>query len=105
MLVNRPEFHLVDTAALHLGATPFSVYNTSTSEQIEYLFANAGNTVVVTERGSCRSCGPSTGSSTSCSSTARAGAVTLEQLERDGADGFDFEADVARGRARATSRR
>ena len=50
MLLNRPEFHLVDTAALHLGATPFSVYNTSTAEQIEYLFANAGNRVVVTEQ-------------------------------------------------------
>src|SRR5437764_171622 len=50
MLVNRPEFHLVDTAALHLGATPFSVYNTSTAEQIEYLFGNARNSVVVTER-------------------------------------------------------
>jgi acyl-CoA synthetase (AMP-forming)/AMP-acid ligase II len=24
MLLNRPEFHLLDTAALHLGATPFS---------------------------------------------------------------------------------
>ena len=50
MLLNRPEFHLVDTAALHLGATPFSVYNTSSPEQIEYLFGNAGNRVVVTER-------------------------------------------------------
>ena len=29
MLTNRPEFHLVDTAAMHLGATPFSIYNTS----------------------------------------------------------------------------
>ena len=29
MLLNRPEFHLVDTAVLHLGAVPFSVYNTS----------------------------------------------------------------------------
>ena len=38
MLTNRPEFHLVDTAAMHLGATPFSIYNTSTAEQIEYLF-------------------------------------------------------------------
>ena len=28
MMTNRPEFHLVDTAALHLGAIPFSVYNT-----------------------------------------------------------------------------
>ena len=25
MLTNRPEFHLVDTAALHAGATPFGV--------------------------------------------------------------------------------
>jgi long-subunit acyl-CoA synthetase (AMP-forming) len=49
MLVNRPEFHLVDTAALHLGATPFSIYNSNSPEQIEYLFANAGNKVVVTE--------------------------------------------------------
>ncbi len=50
MLLNRPEFHLVDTAALHLGATPFSVYNTCTPEQVAHQFANAGNRVVVTER-------------------------------------------------------
>jgi len=50
MLLNRPEFHLVDTAAIHLGATPFSVYNTSTREQVAELFANAGNRVVVTQR-------------------------------------------------------
>ncbi|WP_432837491.1 AMP-dependent synthetase/ligase [Dactylosporangium sp. CA-092794] len=49
MLTNRPEFHLVDLAVLHLGATPFSVYNTSAPEQVAYLFANAGNRVVVTE--------------------------------------------------------
>jgi long-subunit acyl-CoA synthetase (AMP-forming) len=49
MLVNRPEFHLVDTAALHLGATPFSIYNSNSPEQIEYLFASAGNKVVITE--------------------------------------------------------
>jgi long-chain acyl-CoA synthetase len=50
MLVNRPEFHLVDTAALHLGAIPFSVYNSSGPEQIEYLLSNAGNRVIVTEQ-------------------------------------------------------
>jgi long-chain acyl-CoA synthetase len=50
MLVNRPEFHLVDTAVMHLGGIPFSVYNSSAPEQIAYLFANAGNRVVVTER-------------------------------------------------------
>lgn len=46
MLSNRPEFHLVDAAALHLGATPFSIYNTSAPDQIAYLFGNAGNKVV-----------------------------------------------------------
>jgi long-chain acyl-CoA synthetase len=51
MLVNRPEFNLIDTAALHLGATPFSVYNSSPAEQIAYLFGNAGNRVMVTEQG------------------------------------------------------
>jgi long-subunit acyl-CoA synthetase (AMP-forming) len=50
MLTNRPEFHLIDTAALHLGAIPFSVYNTSPPEQIEYLFSNAGNGLVITEQ-------------------------------------------------------
>ncbi|MDJ0029463.1 long-chain fatty acid--CoA ligase [Gordonia alkanivorans] len=50
MLTNRPEFHLVDTAALHLGAVPFSIYNTSAPDQIEYLFGNAENRIVVTEQ-------------------------------------------------------
>jgi long-chain acyl-CoA synthetase len=49
MLVNRPEFHLVDCAAMHLGATPFSIYNTSAPGQIEYLFSDAGNRIVITE--------------------------------------------------------
>ena len=50
MLANRPEAHLIDTAALHLGATPFSVYNTSSAEQIEYVLAHSGATLIVTER-------------------------------------------------------
>ena len=50
MLLNRPEFNLVDTAALHLGATPFSAYNTSSPDQLRYLFENAGNRVVVTQK-------------------------------------------------------
>jgi long-subunit acyl-CoA synthetase (AMP-forming) len=50
MTVNRPEFHLVDAATLHLGATPFAIYATSAVDQIAYLFENAANRVVVTER-------------------------------------------------------
>ena len=49
MLRNRPEFHLADTAVMHLGAIPFSIYNTSAPEQIRYLFTNAENKIVITE--------------------------------------------------------
>src|SRR3954447_19694352 len=50
MLTNRPEFFWFDSAAMHLGATAFSIYNTSAPEQIEYLLGDAGNGVVITER-------------------------------------------------------
>jgi long-chain acyl-CoA synthetase len=49
VLTNRPEFHLIDNAAMHLGATPFSIYNTSSAEQIAYLLGDAGNRVLVVE--------------------------------------------------------
>jgi long-subunit acyl-CoA synthetase (AMP-forming) len=50
MLTNRPEFHFCDAGAMHLGATPFSIYNTYSPEQIEYLVGDAGNTVAITEQ-------------------------------------------------------
>src|SRR3712207_1479983 len=49
MLTNRPEFFVADLAAMHRGAIPFSIYNTSAPEQAKYLFGNAGNRVVITE--------------------------------------------------------
>ena len=49
LMSNRPEFHLCDTAAIHLGATPFSIYNTLAPDQIAHLFENAGNRVVIGE--------------------------------------------------------
>ncbi|HSZ06314.1 MAG TPA: AMP-binding protein [Solirubrobacteraceae bacterium] len=50
MMSNRPEFYLCDTAALHLGATPFSMYNTSAPEQIAHMLWNASNRVLMCER-------------------------------------------------------
>src|SRR5215212_11256313 len=49
LLTNRPEFHWFDAAALHLGATPFSLYNTYTAEQIEYQLNDAEARILVTE--------------------------------------------------------
>jgi long-chain acyl-CoA synthetase len=50
MLSNRPEFHLCDLAAMMLGATPFSIYNTYTPEQIRYIVADAGARVLICEQ-------------------------------------------------------
>jgi long-chain acyl-CoA synthetase len=50
MLTNRPEFHWFDAAAMHLGATPFSLYNTYTAEQIQYQVDDAEARIVVTEQ-------------------------------------------------------
>jgi long-chain acyl-CoA synthetase len=50
MVTNRPEFHWFDSAALHLGAIPFSIYNTYAPEQIGYQVKDAGARIVVTEK-------------------------------------------------------
>jgi long-subunit acyl-CoA synthetase (AMP-forming) len=82
---------------MHLGATPFSLYNTSSAEQIAYLLSDAENRVFVVEaafldraRAAMSRGGrvehlitvDATGGST----------VPLEELELADADGFDFEA-------------
>jgi long-subunit acyl-CoA synthetase (AMP-forming) len=50
MLSNRPEFHICDLAGMMLGATPFSIYNTYTAEQIAYLVADADARILICER-------------------------------------------------------
>ena len=49
LLTNRVEFNLVDAAAIHLGAVPFSIYTTSAPEQIEFMLRDSGTRVAVTE--------------------------------------------------------
>src|SRR5687768_14937954 len=45
MLTNRPEFHFVDAGAMHLGAVPFSLYNTSSVEQLDYVVRDSGTRI------------------------------------------------------------
>ncbi len=99
MLVNRPEFHLVDTAVMHLGAIPFSIYNSSSPEQIAHLFDNAQNRVVVTERAFVPTIKKTTGQTgpshvvvVDPESNHESGAISLEQLEAMGDNDFDFAA-------------
>jgi long-subunit acyl-CoA synthetase (AMP-forming) len=46
MLANCSEFHLLDTAAMHLGAAPFSIYFSNPPEQIEPMIRNSQARVV-----------------------------------------------------------
>lgn len=106
MLTNRPEFHVCDTAVLHLGATPFSMYNTNPADMLAYLFENAGNRVVVCERQflptvlAARELGGAV-ERVVCvddadeefpAGDAAAGVLTLDDLVAAPADGFDFDA-------------
>jgi long-subunit acyl-CoA synthetase (AMP-forming) len=49
MMTNRIDFYPIDVALQHLGAVPFSVYNTSAPEQIAYVLDDSGCDVVVCE--------------------------------------------------------
>jgi len=49
MLNNRPEFIPCDLAAVALGGVPFSIYQTSSPEQIQYVVDHAGAKVAIVE--------------------------------------------------------
>jgi long-chain acyl-CoA synthetase len=49
LLGNRPEFHVADLGALLLGATPISIYNSSSPEQIAFLAGHAEASVAIVE--------------------------------------------------------
>lgn len=98
MLTNRPAFFLTDCAAMHLGATCFSLYNTSSPEQIEYVVSDAANRVLVTEQEflgqvlEARERVDSLEHVVVLDGEAPEGTISLEELEGLGDPGFDFEA-------------
>ncbi len=49
MMNNRPEFIPCDLAVVALGGVPFSIYQTSSPEQIEYVTGDAGSKVAIVE--------------------------------------------------------
>jgi long-chain acyl-CoA synthetase len=100
MLVNRPALHLTDAAAMHLGATCFSIYNTSSPEQIEYVVEDAENKVLVTEVQFLESVLAARERVDTLehivlvdgSGERIEGTISLEKLEESGAADFDFDA-------------
>lgn len=96
MLTNRAEFHIVDAAVMHLGAVGFSVYNTSATAQITYLFENAQPTVVVSEaqyleKVLAASSGTDVRHVISVDESSH-GVLTLDEVTDGGAENFDFDA-------------
>jgi long-chain acyl-CoA synthetase len=47
MMRNRPEFHYADMGTLLAGATPMSIYNSSSPEQIQYLAGHSEATAAI----------------------------------------------------------
>ena len=95
MLTNRPEFAWVDAGAMHLGAVGFSIYNTSSPEQIAYLFGNADNKVVVTELALLPvvlASGVALEHIVCVDGKPEGATLTLEELMASGDPDFDFDA-------------
>ena len=101
MLSNRPEFHICDLAAMMVGATPFSIYNTYAPEQISYLVSDADARILICEQQflarvlEAREQLPGLEHVIVVDGVAPPGTLALSEVE--GSDvGFDVEASVAR---------
>jgi long-subunit acyl-CoA synthetase (AMP-forming) len=101
MLSNRPEFHICDLAAMMIGATPFSIYNTYTPAQIAYIVGDAGAKMLICEQQylpgvlEARAELPQLEHVIVVDGDAPEGVIALADVE--GANpGFDVEASVAR---------
>ncbi|HKH15866.1 MAG TPA: AMP-dependent synthetase/ligase [Solirubrobacterales bacterium] len=97
MMVNRPEFHFADAAAMHLGAVPFSIYNTYTANEIEHLVNDADCNVAIVEQGfadkilAARDAADALEHVIVVDGEAPEGTMSLEDLASRGSDDFDFE--------------
>jgi long-chain acyl-CoA synthetase len=49
MMRNRPDFHWLDLAAQFIRATPVSIYNSSSPEEIQYLTSDCGARIAIVE--------------------------------------------------------
>ena len=97
MLTNRPEFHLADAAAMHLGAIPFSIYNTYSPEEIDYLVSDAENRIVVTEEAFLDKVLDAQKRNNAmehviCVDGGGDGTLSIEEVVERGDGGFDFDA-------------
>lgn len=101
LLPNSPECHIVDYAALHLGAVPFAIYNSSSAEQIVDQLRTADAEIIVTQQDFLPKVLHVVAQSgrlirhvvvVDGESDDQLGTITLAQVEAKGSPDFDFEA-------------
>lgn len=98
ILPNTIDCHVVDYAAVHLGAVPFTIFNSSPTEQIEHQLRRADTTLVVTQQaflGKVREAGDALGDQIEhvivVDDEASHGVSTLADLEQAGDPRFGFD--------------
>jgi long-subunit acyl-CoA synthetase (AMP-forming) len=96
LLPNVMACHIVDYAAIHLGAVPFTIYNSSTAEQIAFQLGHADATLIVTDSAMLpkvlEAQANAPGLQHVVVTDGDGGTTTLADLEQGGADDFDFDA-------------
>lgn len=91
MFENRPAFHIVDAAVMHLGAVACSIYNTSPARDVAHIVASSGARIALCESGFApRLLEAAPDIEVICTDPGVAGTVFLDDLPRT-AD-FDFDA-------------
>jgi long-chain acyl-CoA synthetase len=100
MFGNRPEFHLCDLAVMMVGGTPFSIYNTYTPEQIQFVVSDAGARILMTEQAylpqvlEARRQLPDVEHVIVIDADAPEGCLSLAEVEGSG-EAFDVDASIA----------
>jgi long-subunit acyl-CoA synthetase (AMP-forming) len=99
VLPNTIDCHVVDYAAVHLGAVPFAIFNSAPAEQIEHQLRRADTTLVITQEAfldkvseAVSALGQQVRHVVVVEDEAPQGVSTLADLERAGDPGFDFDA-------------
>jgi long-subunit acyl-CoA synthetase (AMP-forming) len=91
MFENRPDFHVIDAAVMHLGAASCSIYNTSPARDITHIITTSGAQIALCERNFAkrlREAAP--GLTILCTERDVPDATALDDLPRS--DEFAFEA-------------
>ncbi|BBX00083.1 long-chain fatty acid--CoA ligase [Mycolicibacterium moriokaense] len=99
MLPNTIDCHVLDIAAVHLGAVPFAIFNSSPAEQIEYQLRQADATLVVTQESflprvkeASAALGNQIRHIVVTDDIVAEGVLSLKELENSGSSDFDFDA-------------